>query len=168
MVANLLSFLISRRFQPVPVYHALLQQDHVHLPSAATRVAPASWTAADVMGDHAQLGLGQAEHGLGQHRAHAVRILGTGHEGVGVVGRIVVAEHLRARLERGDKLRIKLGLDPTAPLPRRGQTHPDARAELLAMEMELIRKLASRSEVAAAPVRTREKDKIIRALRRLK
>jgi CIC family chloride channel protein len=50
MVANLLSFLISRRFQPVPVYHALLQQDHVHLPSAATRVAPTSWTAADVMG----------------------------------------------------------------------------------------------------------------------
>lgn len=50
MVANLLSFFISRRFQPVPVYHALLQQDHVHLPSAATRVPPASWTAADVMG----------------------------------------------------------------------------------------------------------------------
>jgi CIC family chloride channel protein len=49
MVANLLSFLISRRFQPVPVYHPLLQQDHIHLPSAATRVAAASWTAADVM-----------------------------------------------------------------------------------------------------------------------
>jgi len=28
---------------------------------------------------------------------------------------IHVAEHLRARLERGDKLRVKLGLDPTAP-----------------------------------------------------
>ena len=28
---------------------------------------------------------------------------------------IVVADHLRARLERGDKLRVKLGLDPTAP-----------------------------------------------------
>ena len=55
MVANLLSFLISRRFQPVPVYHALLQQDHVHLPSAATRVAPASWTAADVMGSDVSL-----------------------------------------------------------------------------------------------------------------
>ena len=49
MVANLLSFLISRRFQPVPMYHALLQQDRVHLPSATTRVAPAPWTAADVM-----------------------------------------------------------------------------------------------------------------------
>ena len=33
MVANLLSFIISRRFQPVPVYHALLQQDGIHLPA---------------------------------------------------------------------------------------------------------------------------------------
>jgi CIC family chloride channel protein len=55
MVANLLSFLISRRFQPTPVYHALLQQDHVHLPSAATRIAPTSWTAADVMGSEVSL-----------------------------------------------------------------------------------------------------------------
>ena len=36
MVANLLSFVISRRYQPVPVYHALLQQDGVHLPHADT------------------------------------------------------------------------------------------------------------------------------------
>ena len=28
---------------------------------------------------------------------------------------IVVADHLRARLEKGDRLRVKLGLDPTAP-----------------------------------------------------
>jgi hypothetical protein len=32
MVANLLSFTISRRFQPVTIYHALLEQDGVHLP----------------------------------------------------------------------------------------------------------------------------------------
>jgi CIC family chloride channel protein len=32
MVANLLSFVISHRFQPVPVYHALLEQDGVRLP----------------------------------------------------------------------------------------------------------------------------------------
>lgn len=49
MVANLLSFLISRRFQPLPVYHALLHQDRVHLPSAASRIDIPSWTAADVM-----------------------------------------------------------------------------------------------------------------------
>ncbi len=28
---------------------------------------------------------------------------------------IHVEDHLRARLDRGDKLRVKLGLDPTAP-----------------------------------------------------
>jgi chloride channel protein, CIC family len=33
MVANLLSFVISRRYLPLPVYHALLEQDGVHLPS---------------------------------------------------------------------------------------------------------------------------------------
>jgi CIC family chloride channel protein len=33
MVANLLSFVISKHYQPLPIYHALLQQDGVHLPS---------------------------------------------------------------------------------------------------------------------------------------
>ena len=42
MVANMLSFVISRRYQPVPVYHALLRQDGVHLPSAATPTPSAS------------------------------------------------------------------------------------------------------------------------------
>ena len=32
MVANLLSSLISRRYQPIPVFDALLLQDNVHLP----------------------------------------------------------------------------------------------------------------------------------------
>jgi CIC family chloride channel protein len=49
MVANLLSFVISRRYQPEPVYHALLRQDGVHLPSAALRDAPPAVTAREVM-----------------------------------------------------------------------------------------------------------------------
>ena len=49
MVANLLSFIISRRYQPVPVYHALLQQDHVHLPAITARAPRTSWTAREVM-----------------------------------------------------------------------------------------------------------------------
>jgi CIC family chloride channel protein len=48
MVANLLSFAISRRYLPVPIYDALLRQDGVHL-----RAIPASdtngWCARDVM-----------------------------------------------------------------------------------------------------------------------
>lgn len=49
MVANLLSFLISRRFQPLPVYHALLAQDGVHLPATAGDPLPERWAAADAM-----------------------------------------------------------------------------------------------------------------------
>lgn len=49
MVANLLSFYLSRRFQPQPLYHALLEQDDIHLPSAVAHVARHELTAADVM-----------------------------------------------------------------------------------------------------------------------
>ncbi len=52
MVANLLSFAISRRYQPVPVYEALLQQDQIHLPSGALRES-AGWTARDIMNTEA-------------------------------------------------------------------------------------------------------------------
>jgi hypothetical protein len=78
------------------------------------------------------------------------------------------AQQLSAREEKALRMKDGVGLDPTATLPRRGQTHPEARAELLALEIELVGKLDSRAQVAAAPVRTKEKDKIIRALRRLK
>jgi CIC family chloride channel protein len=37
MVANMLSLFVSRRYQPVPIYHALLEQDGIHLPPAHER-----------------------------------------------------------------------------------------------------------------------------------
>ncbi len=49
MVANLLSFVISRRYQPTPVYHALLHQDGVHLPLPATQALTTVRTARQVM-----------------------------------------------------------------------------------------------------------------------
>jgi CIC family chloride channel protein len=49
MVANLLSFVISRRFQPVPIYHALLHQDGIHLPSPAAQASRTARTARHVM-----------------------------------------------------------------------------------------------------------------------
>jgi CIC family chloride channel protein len=50
MVANLLSFVISRRYQPLPIYHALLEQDHIHLPAVGSgSVASRGWRARDVM-----------------------------------------------------------------------------------------------------------------------
>jgi len=49
MVANLLAFMISRRYQPTPVYHALLEQDHIHLPSPGLKSALRGWTASEMM-----------------------------------------------------------------------------------------------------------------------
>ena len=49
MIANLLSFIISRHYQPTPVYHALLEQDHVHLPGPESRLMAGAWRARDVM-----------------------------------------------------------------------------------------------------------------------
>lgn len=49
MVANMLSFAIARRYQRTPIYHALLEQDHVHLPSASSKGSSRSWTAMSVM-----------------------------------------------------------------------------------------------------------------------
>ncbi len=60
MLANLLAFTISRRYQPTPVYHALLKQDDIHLPTALTRGLPATWTAADVMTGAPPLAPGEA------------------------------------------------------------------------------------------------------------
>ncbi len=41
MVANMISLLISRRYQPTPVYQALLQQDQVTLPTRVAAGPPA-------------------------------------------------------------------------------------------------------------------------------
>jgi CIC family chloride channel protein len=49
MIANMLAFMISKRYQEKPVYHALLEQDHVHLPGAASRVPLGAWRARDIM-----------------------------------------------------------------------------------------------------------------------
>ena len=49
MIANMLSFVISKRFQPKPVYHALLEQNHVHLPTVETRLGGKTWRARDIM-----------------------------------------------------------------------------------------------------------------------
>jgi hypothetical protein len=78
------------------------------------------------------------------------------------------AERLSAREEKAVRMSAGVGIDPTAPLPRRGQGNPEARAELFALELTLKQKLDERARAAAQPVRLREKDKIIRALRRLK
>ena len=81
----------------------------------------------------------------------------------------IAAARLSAREEKTVRMRSGTSLGKNEVLPRRGQNHPEARAELLALEIELKQKLRERSARSApSPVRTKEKDKIIRALRRLK
>jgi CIC family chloride channel protein len=49
MVANLLAYAIATRFQPKPIYHALLEQDGIHLPGPASRFAHGMSRAGDIM-----------------------------------------------------------------------------------------------------------------------
>jgi hypothetical protein len=81
------------------------------------------------------------------------------------------AKRLSGREEKALRMRSGAGLGRGEVLPRRGQDNPEARAELLAMEIDLKEQLAARGagkKTAATPVRSNQKDKIIRALRRLK
>jgi hypothetical protein len=80
------------------------------------------------------------------------------------------ARRLSAREDKVVRMRSGTSLGRNEVLPRRGQDNPEARAELLAIELELKQKLQARTAAArpSATVRTKEKDKIIRALRRLK
>jgi chloride channel protein, CIC family len=40
MISNLVSFFISQRFQPEPIYEVLAHQDGIHLPTVETRAGP--------------------------------------------------------------------------------------------------------------------------------
>jgi CIC family chloride channel protein len=98
MVANLLSFLISRRFQPVPVYHALLHQDGVHLPTASTQSARTGRTARHVMDTDTpllapDLSIDGARRWAAEHDASAF-LVGVGDHLLGVLN--------RHQLEHGD------------------------------------------------------------------
>jgi chloride channel protein, CIC family len=49
MIANMISFLISKRYQKVPLYHALLEQENIHMPQPGTRQVTGQWRARDIM-----------------------------------------------------------------------------------------------------------------------
>jgi chloride channel protein, CIC family len=48
MIANMLSFMISKHFQSKPVYHALLEQNHIYLPGPESRSA-GTWRTKNIM-----------------------------------------------------------------------------------------------------------------------
>jgi CIC family chloride channel protein len=91
MVANLLSFTISKRYQAIPIYHALLHQDGIHVPSAGTQGATSARTARHVM--HAELSFIAPDTALGEvcqstaQDAEPGHLVGTRDRLVGVVTR---------------------------------------------------------------------------------
>jgi CIC family chloride channel protein len=96
MVANLLSFVISRRFQPVPVYHALLHQDGIHLPTAGTHAPRRSRTARQIMTEDVsflspQLSVGEALQAIAERDAPAY-LVGAREHLVGTVTRSMLEQ----------------------------------------------------------------------------
>ena len=49
MIANMTSYIISRRYQREPVYHALLRQEGVHLPTPGERAPAGRWHVREIM-----------------------------------------------------------------------------------------------------------------------
>ena len=91
MVANMLSFVISKRYQPVPVYHALLHQDGIHLPSAGLQTGTTRRTARHLMRQGTAFippdtPLQQAWRQAGEQR-DPVHLVGTPDRLVGIVTR---------------------------------------------------------------------------------
>jgi CIC family chloride channel protein len=96
MVANLLSYLISRRYQPLPVYEALLLQDNVHLPHRVLRHQTRTITARDVMNHDASV----AEHPprVHVHPDHTLDV---------VIDRLSQTEEALPVVSRADSRRIE-------------------------------------------------------------
>lgn len=121
MVANMLSLEISRRLQRTPVYHALLEQDHIHLPRlASASTERTGLTAADVM--NPLYLMVEPERSVGDVWNHS-RPSGDGSCLIGQDNRllgVVAAPQLAAAVEKQPDARVDSLLQP--PLIH---AHPD-------------------------------------------
>jgi CIC family chloride channel protein len=131
MVANLLSFLISKRYQPMSINDALLQQDNVHLPpAAAVQPGPASLTARALMRSDInlldpQVTIAVAAEQCAKDRGAAC-LVGTGRRLIGTVS----AESLASAVAAGR------GAEPLGGLvdsdaERLVHVHPDHPVEIV-------------------------------------
>jgi chloride channel protein, CIC family len=121
MIANMLSFLISKRYQDKPVYHALLDQDHVHLPGPLSRIPMAVWRATDLMTRDYKL--------LPEHTSvqQAARILSSGKNNCLLVGhdRVLVGSVIRSDIDAA--VQLGRGQDSVGSLANTlpDHVHPD-------------------------------------------
>ncbi len=100
MVANLLSFMISKHYQPKPIYHALLEQDRIFLPGPESRLRVGSARVKDVMTDNLLLVLPDApiEHVWTQLSENGSRpfLVGSKELLVGIVPRSEIEKAVKA------------------------------------------------------------------------
>ena len=127
MIANMISFAISKQYQPVPLYHALLEQEHVHLPQPGARQAVVPWCARDIMTrDFALIppatSIQQAAEIAAKSDAKSFLV---GKDGV--YSGLVTREQIENKLKAGD------GNVPVARIATNNyaHTHPDHRLELV-------------------------------------
>jgi len=126
MVANLLSFLISRQLQPTPIYHALLHQNNIHLPGPESRLGGNTWRARDIMSSEISFIASNASI------QEAARIISPGGAGGCLVGS---KEHLVGVVTRDDvdrALASGRAADPVSSIltDRWTHVHPDHSLEL--------------------------------------
>jgi CIC family chloride channel protein len=100
MVANLLAYAIATRFQPKPIYHALLEQDDIHLPGPASRFAAGTSRAGDLMTPARfflaeDSSVGEAGQAIANHTWETF-LVGTKEKIVGLVTRHDIEEAIRA------------------------------------------------------------------------
>jgi CBS domain-containing protein len=119
--------MIARRFQPEPVYHALLHQDGVHLPAAGTAPTPGSWTAAQAMVPAPALvdeeAVIQVVLDAPRMRDWTAVLVGRGSELTGVIARTRLAD--AAASGHADD---RLGSLLEGPVPH---LHPDQAADIV-------------------------------------
>jgi CIC family chloride channel protein len=132
MIANMLAYMISRHYQPKPVYHALLEQDDVHLPGPASRLPDRIWNARDLM--ITDMALIPPESSvedawrLAAQNGLSCLPIGAGGELQGLV--------TRERIE--EALRLGKGADPVLSLAVRDwdHVHPDQPLHLVLERLE--------------------------------
>jgi CIC family chloride channel protein len=119
MIANMLSFLISKHYLPHPVYHALLEQSHVYLPGPESRLSTSTWRAKDIMSREVQMidPSTPAQEALRMVNGTRSLLVGAAYELQGIISRPALEE----AVAKGD------GQKPVSELADThwAQVHPD-------------------------------------------
>lgn len=139
MISNLVSFFISQRFQPQPIYEVLAHQDGIHLPTSGTRALQGQSQVIQAMRPpsqilQAQMTVQEAAVQVRSSEFHAWPV----QDKLGIVGMISLETLEKALADGGDTRTLSELIDPlefphlhadhslTIALERLGASHLDA------------------------------------------